>query len=247
MEDLTLAISFDVFNYFISFRLFTHLGVNKIQATHVLNKNKLRKCTIIGDKHLQKKRGTWSLWTSYIKQASSVGVTLTVVGWNNSSAICIASSESCEPKRFVRCRNKVEIYIQEQQPNQLHCYKQNMGFVNRMDQHVTKYWYPNEKIVVFPACLNGVCLLFRVNGYCVVLTKIKTMNLASSSFSKTCCQCNFSEIFKGRQIVLEPFRNSKYLIRCLLWWHKTLPGAIWTQAYSGPLQISKRECFCVKS
>ena len=145
-----------------------------------------------------KKKGTWSLWTSYIKQASSVGVTLTVVGWNNSSAICIASSESCEPKRFVRCRNKVEIYIQEQQPNQLHCYKQNMGFVNRMDQHVTKYWYPNEKIVVFPACLNGVCLLFRVNGYCVVLTKIKTMNLASSSFSKTCCQCNFSEIFKGR-------------------------------------------------
>ena len=56
MEDLTLAISFDVFNYFISFRLFTHLGVNKIQATHVLNKNKLRKCTIIGDKHLQKKK-----------------------------------------------------------------------------------------------------------------------------------------------------------------------------------------------
>ena len=131
-----------------------------------------------------KKKGTWSLWTSYIKQASSVGVTLTVVGWNNSSAICIASSESCEPKRFVRCRNKVEIYIQEQQPNQLHCYKQNMGFVNRMDQHVTKYWYPNEKIVVFPACLNGVCLLFRVNGYCVVLTKIKTMNLASSSFRR---------------------------------------------------------------
>ena len=127
--------------------------------------------------NIWKKKGTWSLWTSYIKQTSSVGVTLTVVGWNNSNAICIASSESCEPKRFARCRNKVEIYIQEQQPNQLHCYKQNMGFVNRMDQHVTKYWYPNEKIVVFPACLNGVCLLFRVNGYCVVLTKIKTMNL----------------------------------------------------------------------
>ena len=42
-------------NYFTSFRLLTHLGVNIIQATRVLNKNRLRKCTIIGDKHLQKK------------------------------------------------------------------------------------------------------------------------------------------------------------------------------------------------
>ena len=33
--------------------------------------------------------------------------------------------------------------------------------------------------------------------------------------------------------------------RCLLWWHKTLPGAIWTQAYSESLQISKMEGFCV--
>ena len=56
-----------------------------------------------------------------------------------------------------------------------------------------------------------------------------------------------SEIFKERQIILKPFRNSKYLISCLLWWHKTLPGAIWSQAYSEPLQISKRECFCVNN
>ena len=42
-------------NYFTSFRLLTLLGVNNIRATGVLNKNKLRKCTIIGDKQLQKK------------------------------------------------------------------------------------------------------------------------------------------------------------------------------------------------
>ena len=53
---------------------------------------------------------------------------------------------------------------------------------------------------------------------------------------KTYCQCNFSEIFKGRQIILEPCRNSKYPIRCLLWCHKTLPGAIWTQSYLEPLK-----------
>ena len=48
-------------------------------------------------------------------------------------------------------------YIQEQQPNQFHCYNKNMGFINRMDQNVAKYWYPNEKMVVIPVCLNGRC------------------------------------------------------------------------------------------
>ena len=37
-------------NYFTAFRLF-----NNIWATGVLNKNRLRKCTIVGDKQLQKK------------------------------------------------------------------------------------------------------------------------------------------------------------------------------------------------
>ena len=58
MECLTPTVSFDIFmdnNYFTSFRLLTHLGVNNIPATGVLNKNRLRKCTIIGDKQLQKK------------------------------------------------------------------------------------------------------------------------------------------------------------------------------------------------
>ena len=44
-------------NYFTSFRLRTHIGVNNIRATGVLNKNRLRKWTIIGDKQLQKKEG----------------------------------------------------------------------------------------------------------------------------------------------------------------------------------------------
>ena len=33
----------------------------------------------------------------------------------------------------------------------------NMGFVNRVDQDVAKYWYPNETMVVVPICLNGRC------------------------------------------------------------------------------------------
>ena len=31
------------------------------------------------------------------------------------------------------------MYVQEQQPNLFHCYNQNMGFGNRMDQNVAKY------------------------------------------------------------------------------------------------------------
>ena len=43
-------------NCFTSFRLFTHVGVNNIQATAVLNKNRLHKRTISSDKHLRKKK-----------------------------------------------------------------------------------------------------------------------------------------------------------------------------------------------
>ena len=43
-------------NYFTSFRLPRLLGVNSIRATRVLNKITLRKCTIIGDKQLQRKK-----------------------------------------------------------------------------------------------------------------------------------------------------------------------------------------------
>ena len=43
-------------NCFTPFRLPTHLGVNNIQATGAFNKNRLRKCTSIGDKQLQKKK-----------------------------------------------------------------------------------------------------------------------------------------------------------------------------------------------
>ena len=75
VECLTPTVSFDIFmdNYFTSFRLLSHLGVNNIRATDVLNKNMLRKCTIIGEKQLPKKRNTATLNSApHIKQESSV-------------------------------------------------------------------------------------------------------------------------------------------------------------------------------
>ena len=63
MECLTPSIRLDIFsdNYFTIFRLLTHLWVNDILAAPVINKNRLRKCTLIRDKQLQKKRNVATL------------------------------------------------------------------------------------------------------------------------------------------------------------------------------------------
>ena len=78
-------------------------------------KNRLRKCTSVGDKQPQKKEcGHFEQSTSSKKSSA----TLTVVGLNDIRAVYIASSKFSDPKRFVRRLNKVEgKYIQEQQPN----------------------------------------------------------------------------------------------------------------------------------
>ena len=84
----------------------------------------------------------------------------------------IAPYDSCEPKRFSRCCNKVKRkHVQEQQPNKIHCYNQNMGFVNRIDQSVANYrigtqmkkwwWYPF--VWMLDVVLQGVKVLHRIN------------------------------------------------------------------------------------
>ena len=113
MECLTPSISFKIFmdNYFTSFCLPTHLGVNSIRATRVLNKNRLHKCTIIAEKQLQKRNVAAFNSTHKAKRPCNFGSSFQ----NDSIAIYIASSESSEPKRFVQCWNKPEKqFIQKQ-------------------------------------------------------------------------------------------------------------------------------------
>ena len=96
-------------NYFTSSRQFTHLGVylsvyssntrNNTRPTGVFNKNMLSKCTIIGGKQLHKMERYHFVQRTSSKRGSA---TLTVVDWNNNIKVYIASSESSEPKRFVR-------------------------------------------------------------------------------------------------------------------------------------------------
>ena len=111
-----------------------------------------------GDKKLQKKRKVATLNSAHQAKRQCNFEN----GW---LLVYVASSESSEPKRFVRCWNKVERkHIQKQRPNQFHCYNQNTDFVNRMDQDVAKYWYPNGKMVAVPVCLNGICCSSRCVG-----------------------------------------------------------------------------------
>ena len=57
MECLTPTASFNIFvdAHFTFFHLLTQLGFNNIRATGVLNKMRLCKCTITGEKQLQKR------------------------------------------------------------------------------------------------------------------------------------------------------------------------------------------------
>ena len=57
MECLTPTVSFDIFmdSYFTSFGLFIHLGINKIRATGVLNKNWLHNALDWGQTTTKKK------------------------------------------------------------------------------------------------------------------------------------------------------------------------------------------------
>ena len=92
---------------------------------------------------------------------------------HNSRAVYIAFLKSCNPKRFVQCRNKVERkHIQEQQPSQFHCCNQNTGFVNRMGQHLVKHslgirmkkwWWP-PVVWKVDVVLQCVWVLYRINN-----------------------------------------------------------------------------------
>ena len=99
MECLTPTVSFDMFmdHCFASFRLLTHLGIKNIRATGVLNKNKLRKnklrkCTSIGEKQLQKEE------RDHIEQHSAhlAKKQCNLCGWlgRHQGVVYIASSES---------------------------------------------------------------------------------------------------------------------------------------------------------
>ena len=73
----------------------------------------------------------------------------------------------------------------------------------------------NEKMVVVLVCLNGRCCSSECVGIGIVLTEIEAMSVCLFCLFEE-MQCNFSGIFKGREIMPEPYWSSKYPIRSLL-------------------------------
>ena len=164
---------------FTLFRLLTHLGVNSIWATGVFIKNRLRKCTSVGDKQPQKREcGHFEQSTSSKKSSA----TLTVVGLNDIRAVYIASSKFSEPKRFVRRLNKVERkYTQEQ-------LQINSTFTTRTWVFSTGWTrtFSSTRLVSEWKSGGGCRLLkwsmlfFRMRRSCIILTKMKAMRLCLS-------------------------------------------------------------------
>ena len=102
------------------------------------------------------KKETWSFWTVHNKVKNNV--TLPVVGKNGSNAIYIACSESCEPKRFFRCWNKIEESI----------FKKNYEINSTV---TTRTWVLSKEWtrkcpstgMISKCCSSGVLVLYRIN------------------------------------------------------------------------------------
>ena len=168
-----------------------------------------------------------------------------MVGWNNSSAIYIATSESCEPKRFVRCWNRVEKqHIQEQQSVPLlqpECgfWQQNHRTWLSIGTRMKKSWWFSF-IWMLDIVAQGTWVLYRINkdkgDDCLPLLAFRR-HVVNITFLKYWKEDRFSSSHLG-------IRN---IPSDICYDDKTLPGAIWTQAYSEPLQTSKSGCFGVNS
>ena len=182
-------------NYFTSFCQLTHLGANNIRATI---RERLCKCTIIGGKQLLKKN------VATLNRAHQTKKQRNFDSSQSNNRVVYIASISFESNKFVRRLNKVERSI----------FKNN----NQINSTVTtRRWVlltewtrsqPGAGLVY-----EWSMLFFRMCWCCIVLTMMKTMSVVSLSFSKRCYQCSFFEIFKGRQVILEPCRKLKYPIK----------------------------------
>ena len=186
---------------FTSFHMLTHLGVNNIQATTVLYKNRLCKCTIIGEKQLQKKKtkkrnGNQAALKSAhqakkqcnFDKNETIAVRFTQLLLNFVNLRNLLSVRTKWKNAYSRARTKSIPLFQPK-----HGFRQQNGPKPGQvhDQ------YPSEKEVVAHVCLNGRCCSSRCAGI-----------VSHQQTSSLCLFCVFeemlSEIFKGRRIILGP-------------------------------------------
>ena len=79
---------------------------------------------------------------------------------NHNSAVYVAFAKFSEPKEFVRLLKKVEEKVYSRTTTKLIPLLQpEHGFIrqNGPKRFQVQDWYPNKKMVVVSACLNGGC------------------------------------------------------------------------------------------
>ena len=170
-------------NYITCFRLLTHLGVNNIWATGVHNKNRLRKCTIARDKQLQKKEcGHFGQRTS-TKKGSATWQWLVWIPtkW---CALLLLNFMNLRGLFGVWKKLKEDIFKNNNQINSTVTTRRGFFF--------SLCWiraFPSTRVV-----LQNAWVFYHINKDEV-------------DESLPLIACNFSEIFRGRQIRVGPWRN----------------------------------------
>ena len=150
-------------NSFTSFCLLTHLGVNNIWATGVFIKNRLRKCTSVGDKQPQKKEcGQFEQSTS-TKKVVQLWQWLVWTTWERCTLLFL---------NFLNLRDLFGVWTKLKES----IFKNNSKLIPLLqrehglfrqdgpERFQVQDWYPNEKVVVVAVCLNGRCCFSECVG-----------------------------------------------------------------------------------
>ena len=168
-------------NYITCFRMLTYLGVNNIWATGVLSKNRLRKCTIVGQKQPQKRN------VDTLNSAHQAKNAVQLWQW-----LVWTTKERCTLLllNFLNLRDLFGVWrkLKEsmfQNSNQIN------STVTTRTGFFSKGWtraFPSTRLI--PEWKNGgdprllQCsmfrcwmLFFRMYGRCITLTKMKSMSL----------------------------------------------------------------------
>ena len=106
-----------------------------------------------------------------------------------------------------------------------------------------KKWWWFQLVWMVDVVLQGAWVLYPINkdeGNESLPLLGFPRHVVNAIFLKYSKEGRLSSSHLGIRNILSMFAIYHILL------HKTLPGAIWTQTYSEPLQTSKKECFCVK-
>ena len=169
-------------NYFISFCLLTHLGVNNIWATGVFIKNRLSKCTNVGDKQPQKR------YVTTLNRARKAKKVVQLWQW-----LVWTTSERCTLLllNFLNLEGLFGVWTKLNESIFKNNNQTNSTLTNRTRVFSTGWTRTFSRTRLVSEWKNGVgprlfkwsMLFFKMREFCIILTKMKAMSLCLSYFA----------------------------------------------------------------